>query len=204
MSGTHASLAPGVVVETVGEEVLVYSPGTTDVVVLSGQAAMTVRAITCGQPVDSSDSAFYDLVDRGIIARTSGFSRRGLLKAGAIGTGAGIAVISMPSVAAASSDNGAAIVSRGWFGPDQNSNFGFELHREDNPDTFPPAGSLPNDLNVQISVVGQALSFQATFVRADFIFFTGLQPSPAFSGTLTGNMTIDGVEYSVTIPPQIP
>ena len=95
-------LVSGVVVEQVGDDVLVVVPGTTEALCLSGEAAETVLTIQAGQSVSSSDAVVGELVARGVV-EVPGLSRRGLIRAGAVGAGAGIAILALPSVAAASS-----------------------------------------------------------------------------------------------------
>jgi hypothetical protein len=95
------SLAPGVVVEEVGNGVLVMVPGSQDVLSLTGPSADVVRSVQSGVSV-AEDSAVAELAGLGVV-EVSGVSRRGLIKAGAIGAGAGIAVLAMPGVAAAAS-----------------------------------------------------------------------------------------------------
>ena len=95
-------LVSGVVVEQVGDDVLVVVPGTTEALCLSGEAAETVLTIQAGQSVSSTDPVVGELVARGVV-EVPGLSRRGLIRAGAVGAGAGIAVLALPSVAAASS-----------------------------------------------------------------------------------------------------
>lgn len=99
------TLTPGAVIEPVGDDAMVMMPGNTDVLRITGPAAETLRNIVAGQPVDASTPAVLELANHGIIS-TSAMSRRGLIRAGAIGAGAGIAVLAMPSVAAAASDGG--------------------------------------------------------------------------------------------------
>lgn len=99
---TEVVLSPGVIVEHVGEELLVVVPGQTDVVRLTGGVAKVLEDIRAGKPVDLSDAAVSDLLKLGIVS-TPGLSRRGLIKAGAIGAGAGVAVLAMPSAVAAAS-----------------------------------------------------------------------------------------------------
>jgi hypothetical protein len=97
------SLAAGVVVERVGDDLMVIVPGHTDVVKLSGASAAVLLDVQAGTPVSSNDTVVEELVDLGIVS-APGLSRRGLIKVGAIGAGAaGIAVLAMPGVAAASS-----------------------------------------------------------------------------------------------------
>jgi hypothetical protein len=134
------TLTPGAVIEPVGNDVMVMMPGNTDILRISSPAADTLRTIVAGQPVDPSTPAVRELANQGIIT-TSGMSRRGLIRAGAIGAGAGIAVLAMPSVAAAasptttdngSSGGGAIQVTGVWFTPVGSVNnqgftgFGFE------------------------------------------------------------------------------
>jgi hypothetical protein len=95
---------PGVIVDRVGDDLMVIVPGNSDVVSLFGRPAEVLLDVKAGKKVDSTDPAVQDLVDLGILAAT-GLSRRGLIKAGAIGAGAGIAVLAMPGVAAASSSS---------------------------------------------------------------------------------------------------
>ncbi len=95
-------ITPGLIAERVGNELLVIVPGRTDTVRLTAHAADLFLDIQAGEKVDASDPAVAKLVDLGIV-QASGLSRRGLVKAGAIGAVAGIAVMAMPSVAAASS-----------------------------------------------------------------------------------------------------
>ena len=104
---THSglSLAKGVVVENMGTTVLVMIPGQHDVLTLTGPAADVVNAVVAGQHVSKNLEPEVELLlSAGVL--TSPMSRRNLLRAGAIGAGAGIAVLSMPSVAAASSPGG--------------------------------------------------------------------------------------------------
>jgi hypothetical protein len=102
MSFSQVSLTAGVVVERISEELLVITPGASEAVKLSGHAAEVFRDIHAGRSVDVSDPVVSELARLGIIG-SPGMSRRGLMRAGAIGVGAGIAVLALPSVAAASS-----------------------------------------------------------------------------------------------------
>jgi hypothetical protein len=102
MAFSRVSISSGVIVERVGDELLVIVPGRADTVKLTGHACDVFLNIQTGNKVNTSDPVLVDLVDLGVV-QASGISRRGLIKAGAIGIGAGIAVLAMPSVAAASS-----------------------------------------------------------------------------------------------------
>jgi hypothetical protein len=97
-----ATVTPGVLVEHVGDDLMVIVPGNSDVISLSGRPAAVLVDVQAGREVDPSEPALKALSDLGIVT-SPGMSRRGLIKAGAIGAGAGIAVLAMPNVAAASS-----------------------------------------------------------------------------------------------------
>lgn len=98
------SVTPGVIVERVGDDLMVIVPGNSDVVSLSGRHAEMLLDVKADRTVDSADPALHDLIDLGILS-APGLSRRGLIKVGAVGAGAGIAVLAMPGVAAAASEN---------------------------------------------------------------------------------------------------
>lgn len=102
MSANHVKIARGVIVETVGAELLVVVPGTLEALRLTGEAASTLAKVQAGIKVDPTSPEAAELMSRGIV-EIPGISRRGLIKAGAIGAGAGIAVLAMPSAAFASS-----------------------------------------------------------------------------------------------------
>ena len=105
---THQGLrlATGVVVENMGDTVLVMIPGVSDVLRLNGRSAEIVTAVSSGHPVSDEDGEFLDELARlGVV--TTPISRRSLLRVGAIGAGAGVAILALPGVAAASSVEGA-------------------------------------------------------------------------------------------------
>lgn len=120
-----ATLTPGVIVERVGDDLMVVVPGNSDVVSLSGRPAEVLVDVQEGKDVDPSEPALKTLNDLGIVT-SPGMSRRGLIKAGAIGAGAGIAVMAMPSVAAASSQQ--RLSGSYDYDPDENTFFAIVLH----------------------------------------------------------------------------
>ena len=101
----NVSVTPGVIVERVGDDLMVIIPGNTDVVSLSGRVADILLDVKAGKTVDSNDPAVHDLITLGVLT-APGMSRRGLITAGAIGAGAGIAIMAMPAAAAALSGPG--------------------------------------------------------------------------------------------------
>lgn len=102
MSISRITVPTGVVAERVGHELMVLVPGRAEVVKLTGEAAEVFLDIQAGRAVQASDDIVSGLEAQGVI-EIPGVSRRGLIKVGAIGTGVGIAVLAMPSVAAAAS-----------------------------------------------------------------------------------------------------
>jgi hypothetical protein len=98
-------LAPGVTIEHVGDEFLVLLPGSTEILRLSGDAAAAVRKIHQGKYGAIPPEVANFLVARGVFARQDSISRRGVIKAGAIGVVSGAAVLTFPAVAAAASSD---------------------------------------------------------------------------------------------------
>jgi hypothetical protein len=103
MGKNTLSIAPGVVIEHVGDDVLVVIPGSSDVMRISGDQATALRIIESGNESGLSRKAVEGLVKVGVVVNRGEVTRRSLVKAGAIGAGAGIAVMALPSAAAASS-----------------------------------------------------------------------------------------------------
>lgn len=105
MSGSNFTVSQGVVSERVGDELMVVVPRHAEVIKLTGEAAEVFLDVQADRTPHASENLTAELESLGII-ENSGMSRRGLIKAGAIGVGAGIAVFAMPGVAAASSGGG--------------------------------------------------------------------------------------------------
>lgn len=101
-SAKKVGLAPGVMVESLGDTLMVHTPGATEVLMLSGEVADLVRAIDSGQLPAANDAVIDELVQRGILATSGHVTRRSVVRAGLVGAGAGIAVVVLPGVAAAS------------------------------------------------------------------------------------------------------
>lgn len=94
-------LAPGIVIEQLAGDLLVFVPGG-EVLRLSGAAADVLLEVQAGQKVDLSHPSVADLLQSGVVV-APGLSRRSFIKAGAIGAGAGVAVVALPTIAAAAS-----------------------------------------------------------------------------------------------------
>lgn len=79
-------------------------PGSSEVIRLRGQTADIVRLISSSSPPNlENPDAITELIRLGVLSRR-GVSRRELVKAGAIGVGAGIGALTLPTAAIASSD----------------------------------------------------------------------------------------------------
>jgi len=96
-------IAHGVLIDKVGQDLVVVIPGNNEAIRVTGQVALTLSEIHAGHTVHADSPEVRQLADLGVID-VPGLSRRGLITAGAMGAGAGIAVLAMPGVAAASSD----------------------------------------------------------------------------------------------------
>lgn len=106
MEKRDVNLTAGLVVETVGEDLLVLVPRSTDAIRLTGSAAEIVSALQAGGSVSDATPGLDELKALGIVSSGSGLSRRVLLRGGAIGLGSAAAVLAMPTAAAASSGGG--------------------------------------------------------------------------------------------------
>ena len=96
------SLATGVVIERVGDDLVALIP-EAKVVTLTGQAADVVGRVMAGEDVEPSNEAVVALVDAGVLTAPAGLTRRKVMQLGAVATGVGVATLALPSVAAAAS-----------------------------------------------------------------------------------------------------
>jgi hypothetical protein len=141
--------------ERVGENLLVMAPGGADVMKLTVEQDQVLNRIIAGEPVGSS-AVTEQLVELGLVTATSGITRRGVLSAGAVG--AGLAVLSLPTAALASSD---PIDNSGSSDGDDNSGSSdgdgsceanWEIHpRKD-------AAYIDSPLEVQLQIAGPELT----------------------------------------------
>ena len=158
MAHTRPSIAPGVMIESIAEDLLVMVPGREQVLRLSGEAAELVRTVQAGGQVDLSSDSAVELVELGVVGGVTALSRRGLLRAGAVGTGIGMAALAMPSVAAAVSSDGVLVGSYNL----NDSFVGLTVFKSQNP-TFPfnVGDTLPQLTDVKV-VGGSATEFDGT------------------------------------------
>ena len=198
------TLAPGAVIEPVGDDVMVMMPGNTDILRISGPAADTLRTIVAGQPVDPSTPAVLELANHGIVS-PSGMSRRSLMKAGAVGAGAGIAVLAMPSVAAASSvgggGGGSEPIAAIWLSQSGGVIL-FDISEE---------SQLAGKSGSPSGLTGLPSSFDTSssgLVNSDSRSDSGdvswrYTPTSGPSGPLSATFVWDGVTYQVTFQPAL-
>ena len=153
MNNNRVSLVEGVIVESLGEELIVLVPGSMEIVRLDGDPANLLRRIMNGEPPSSSDSDSMSLLGQFGLLKSSAVSRRSVLRAGAVATGAGIALLSFPSAAAASStgpnssDNSLPAGEPGSTTPAVTPEDALVLYVDAmNPDSYPGNGSTWFDL----------------------------------------------------------
>lgn len=213
----NLSVVPGVIVERVGNDLMVIVPGDADVVSLSGRPAEVLLDVKAGKAVDASDPVVLDLVDLGIVSG-HGVSRRGLIKAGAVGVGAGIAVLAMPGVAAA-----ASVVPLKVFGFYVSINpypaTYFDVRGFDFPNRFLDNRSdgaiSPSVLSVnQGPWEGEVHSWDTTgaagtedqdYYNGDYVAWrvSGVHPDELEGKTYVGTFTWDGVAYEAEFGPEM-
>lgn len=216
MTNKTTTLAPGVIIEEVAGELMVISPVTEGVIKLSGEAAEMVRRIQVGLPVDLSSALGAELVSLGIVAEPAGMSRRGLLTAGAIGAGAGIAVLAMPSVAAAASDPVEEEVSGGVLGGSYDESGstrrlfiiptqGDEIFPFSPGDQVDPLRDVTLGGASPVSFTGTVSAGQVTDnpLKVEWIA-SGGNLTDVFVGsnrTVQGKVTFEGLTYTVLLSP---
>lgn len=111
MSTARVRLAPGITYEVLAREVIVHvrtqpHSSASTVVRLGGDSADLFLLAAEGSGGVSADSRYLpDLLDLGLLvtADTPVITRRSVLTAGAVGAGAGIALLALPQAALASS-----------------------------------------------------------------------------------------------------
>lgn len=194
-------IAPGVMVETVVTDLVVIVPGSLEAFRLTGEAASTLAKIRSGMKVDPTEPEVAELMSRGIV-EMPGISRRGLVKAGAIGAGAGIAVMAMPSVAIASS--GPEYLNGVYY-----NGFGIGIGQFTGlPDRWPsPVPSLDENDVSALLVDGESIpirNFGAGAAEGSKDVFWAFQPNPDtnplnnWTGTVVGTFVWAGRQFSVT------
>ena len=191
-------IADGVILEDLGHELLLTVPGSGQAVRVGGEGKQVLGAVRSGVAVDSGSPIVAQLVDAGVLTSTAGISRRGLVRAGAVGAAAGVAVFAMPSVSLASSSEVVAL------GPGYSAQWYYTFEDGPRKYVFDLSGDFsdrPNEAPSSLSTLDTTseppVSWSAT--GSGSVEWRLLQ-----SGTLEFPPTIDGTftwgetQYSVT------
>lgn len=201
MRNGKLSLNPSAVFEVIGDDVIVHLRASDDVIRLSGAQARAVVAIAAGEEIfEISDEDIDELVACGIVTAAGFVTRRSLLRTGALGAATGLAVVALPSVAAASSP---VSLLGGWvfagedekLEPTPGGNF-FELFILFGD--FPTEGS-PSALTVD----GQSYDLISASGGTNSVISWQRDTGSTTEGTRTtrtGTFSWAGVNYVVTFP----
>lgn len=201
MRAESVEIAPGVILEIVGADLLVIVPGSLEALRLTGELARTLSNVRAGMKLDPTSPEAAELMSRGIV-EISGMSRRGLIKAGVIGAGGGIAVLAMPSAAYASS--GPEYLNGLYY-----NGFGIGIGQFTGLlDKWPsPVPSLNGDDVSALLVDGVSIpirNFGAGAAEGSKDVFWAFQPDPDtnplnnWTGTVVGTFEWAGRQFSVT------
>ena len=202
MSGTGVHLGHGITHEVVADQVIVFLPASaqgspSSVVSLSGGAAeVFLRVVNGDEGVTVDTEHVSDLVSLGVVQSDVpvGVSRRAALKAGAVGAGAGIAVLALPQAAAAASVAADVIELEGfWENPEPNGiRFVAEI----------PGRQITGEPDLVVEGLDGVIPYVDVLdVNGGFIvwgrdYSPGVAPSTP--GDLIGTFTSDGQVYRVT------
>lgn len=213
----RVTLVDGVVFEEVGHDLLVLLPDST-AVKLSGPAADVVREVAEGNDLsDIDESVVAELVHAGVVRSDAGVTRRHLVKLGAVATGAGVASLALPSVAAA---NSVELLSGTWYWYPFDVLFPTEDYEEPTwsrwfrvvlDDDFVLPGGSPSPLSVlglnvpfgqQVDMNNEPVPAGSDGFLDYLVVVSPGGPAVAKSAPLTGNLvgrfSWDGVTYQVT------
>ncbi len=204
------SVNPRVEWELIGSDIVVCDPEKKRVIRLTAEAADAFRAVQRGLPEPAiSDELQGWMLDQGIFVESGSslLSRRAILGASAVGLGAGVVAISLPTVAAASSG---IPVSGEWSVVGTFLSIfvdGFDF--PDLGDRFvptDPAGPNPPS-SMQIDGLGTAIRpfvWQSSADALGDVVEWTRDPAPSFFDrprTITGRFTWGGTSYVATLAP---
>jgi hypothetical protein len=208
-------LADKLLIEKVGEEILVLHADSLESLRLTGEAAKIVEELQeNGRSTLPESDAATELLSAGILEteQPSGLSRRSVLKSGAIAVGAGVASLALPSAAYAASV--AYVEVTGEWAPflDPTTGATFANQVLDWPDGLGSSGGGGTDPSVLtiVSLPGLVTPFtvplsgyDATGIAgADFVFWDSTRDFTG-SGTRTavGTFTWGAFNYRMTFSP---
>jgi hypothetical protein len=195
MKQSRPALAPGVVVENVGDQTLVLVGNPPQVVRLSPEAAELLTLIQQNPSKEVEQTApLGELVDLGVVedASPSSLSRRGVIKLSAVAGAAGLSTILLPTAAAASSSGQTAT---GTWGLQGNGEIWFILDTLDFPANFDDKLTAGGTDNIGVFLGGPLWTFNPFF-------------DPRFNDllgqTITGTFIDSSKDevYTVTFRPQ--
>jgi hypothetical protein len=212
VSEVYFVLAEGVLVESVGESVVVCVPGQYQAIRVDGDTAEAVKAIS-RQGVVTGDphGSLAALVDAGVLRvsgtpRTGIVGRRSLLVGGSAGVASAIAALSLPAAAAALSpvveepDADDALIGdwRVEGGP-----LFFRLSRTTYP--FLPAVEFDDELEAynysRLAFTGQTVPVYPPFGLPQVEWATDPSSFPGLTGEIMGTFTVDNQLYTVIFRP---
>jgi hypothetical protein len=203
-------LSENLLIEKVGEETLVMHADSLESLRLTGEAAKIVEELQQNgrSSLPQSDAA-AELLSAGILKteQPSGLTRRSLLKSGAIGVGAGVATLALPTAAYASSVSYVEVT--GVWVPRGGSGAKFLNNDYAWPDALgsSPTGTAPSALTI-VSLAGLTTPYTVPLRTydadgEDYVDwddttdnFDGL-----FAGTAVGTFSWGGVDYRMTFSP---
>jgi hypothetical protein len=173
-------------------------PGSSNVMRVSEEQAHALRAIEAGHTSGLSTQAAHELIDAGILLTHTGMSRRSLVKAGAIGAGAGIAVMAMPTVAAASSGPAVVNLIGTWAIVGQEVEFIVDRLDPSNPE-------LPTSIRLNLpflTIIGRGPTVPAHDADNSQLVWRGAFYSDpnyvdSLPGSRNGTFTFEDIRYNV-------
>jgi hypothetical protein len=203
------TLSKGLVTESVGDSILVLVPASGNTVELSGVLAETVLAIAAGETTQLDSDVITRLTELGIVTQPKRVSRRQVIRGGTLATGAGFAMLALPSVAHASSTPSRTV--NGFWDQDSGDFYVIiaptevpEVSRE-NPDNFQydtTTGEWSFDLQINggILLVNYAYSYPGQGANENWEWTTEeALPNPRPTGNVLGVMKRNGQYFADVI-----
>jgi hypothetical protein len=213
---TSYQVAADVISEAVGDDVIVMRSDSNQTLRLSGEAAIAFTAVQAGQaPSGASREVLQSLVDHRVLSADSPrtVSRRGLVTGAAVGVGAGLVTLALPTVAAASSQE----VLPGFYVYDSDKDefeaivyFNFPTSLGDGDGSGPIAGSSPAVPGPLLGLAGVTGTFETDWnTSADpnversngvlWVLTSGGSVTLTGTGDISTSFVWDGVTYPLRL-----
>ena len=206
MADVFFRVADGVLVESLGESVVVYVPGSQHALHLEGDVADALRCVS-GHGVLSREhcDAAGALVEMGVVVPShvqeqAGIGRRPLLLGASAAAASAIAALSLPSVAAASSE----VVLQGDWRISGGPIF-FRLSRTTY--SFLPQVAFDMDLEEfnysRLTIGGQSVPVYPPMdpTLPEVEWADAATNFPGLTGAITGTFTVDNQDYTAIFTP---